>query len=200
MLYLTRFEVPASGAPQERARTEHQMARRLLLYAMGEEYGLTALPEIVLGPWGKPAFREHPAKFSLAHTRGLACCALSDQEIGVDAERIRPYDGRLAERICTEEERAAVLSAKRPDKMLMALWCLKESLMKLTGRGMAYGFQNAAFSFDRDGHPRCHIPGVYAALFEPAEGFITAACGEEPLPGQIHTIDPAYLPDPAHIY
>ena len=174
----------------------HVLVRRLLLYGLGE----SALPEIKTGPHGKPYFAGYPVKFNLSHCKGAVCCALGEHEVGVDIERVRPYHEKLAERICTPSERKLAENACDPAKALIALWSLKESFLKYTGEGMRYGFQNAEFSFDAQGRPFCAAQNVNCALFEPAPGFVLAACAAGALPEHFSVIDPAYLPSLPHTY
>ena len=172
------------------------LARRLLLWGLGEKI----LPEMKIGPHGKPYFAEDPRKFSLSHCKGAVCCALSDTEIGADIERVRPFHPRLAERICTRSEREFAESSPDPAKTLMALWSLKESFLKYTGEGTRYGFRNAEFFFNAAGKPICKNKEVNCALFEPAPGFVLTVCGPGKLPEHFSVIDPAYLPRLPHTY
>lgn len=99
----------------------------LLLAALGRERGIKALPEIALRG-GKPYFHGlEEARFSLSHTRGAVLCALSERECGCDAQLISPRDLAFAERLADARE--------REDFTLHELWCLRESVYKLTGGG-----------------------------------------------------------------
>lgn len=178
------YAVPYDGKllpKKEEALYQRDLSRRLLTWAMKREYGAEpAALHMARGPHGKPYFTDFPVKFSLSHCRGLVCCALSEKEIGVDAERVRPYDPRLARRVCTPEELEYLASAPDQAETLTILWTLKESLMKLTGKGMGYGFQNASFTFHQ-GKPVPALPGVRAACFQPVPGcFVSVCCVGDP--------------------
>ncbi len=181
MLYAVRYEKTFLNKREEHLY-QKELSRRLLDAALRREYGLR-LSGLVweTGPCGKPGFADSPVKFSLSHCGGLVCCVLSGEEIGVDCERLRPYDPRLAERVCTLEEMAFLNGSRDRDRALTALWTLKESLMKLSGRGFAYGFKNAAFSFE-NGKPVCRDPRVKAAGFWEVPGFAVSVCGLKELP------------------
>ncbi len=181
MLYAVRYEETFSSKREER-QYQKALSRRLLSHGLQKEYG--ASPEewkLSIGPYGKPYFENFPVKFSLSHCPGLVCCGVGREEIGVDCEPIRPFDFRLAERICTREELDSLEGSPRGDVDLTVLWTLKESLMKLSGKGMSYGFRNAAFSF-AGGRPSCAVPGIKAASFLNVPGFAVSACshGEPP--------------------
>lgn len=188
MLYAARYFGTFPNRREE-ASCQHELAQKLLNWAMKQEYGVEpASFNLAYGPQGKPFFADHPARFSLSHCRGLVCCALSGEEIGVDAERILPYDPRLARRICTPEEMEYLSSAPDRDEALTVLWTLKESLMKLTGEGMRYGFQNASFAF-RQGNPVPALQGVQAACFRSVPGFLVSVCCRGDLPKELKLVD-----------
>ncbi len=72
--------------------------------------------------------------FNLSHSNGgFAVIVSSGREVGIDLERIRPYDPDLAGRTMHVEERAAFGSGE--DFFLH--WTAKEAFMKLKGAGLA---------------------------------------------------------------
>ena len=89
------------------------------------------LPEVDFAPNGKPFFRDCPLYFSIAHSGRLCAASLADAETGVDVERVRPdFPPELVNRTLSDRERAVY------DGDFTRLWCRKESVAKLTGRGM----------------------------------------------------------------
>ena len=93
-----------------------------------------------LGPNGKPQIQDNSLHFSLTHTGEHALVAVSELELGLDAEEIRSsrVDGPLAERVMTAEEFKTWSRAAREDQVhaFFRLWSAKESVMKATGLGM----------------------------------------------------------------
>lgn len=86
----TSWDDPASGHGGG-AGGRSCRRRRLLALGVRERWGLAALPELARAPGGKPFFPAFPQyRFNLTHTDGLCLCALSEAEVGVDAERVRP--------------------------------------------------------------------------------------------------------------
>lgn len=188
MLYAARYFKTFSNRREE-ASYQHLLAQKLLNWAMKQEYGAESTDfNLVYSPHGKPFFSNHPARFSLSHCRGLVCCALSEEDIGVDAEQILSYSSRLARRICTPEELEYLASASDQTEALTALWTLKESLMKLTGEGLQYGFQNASFTFDQ-GRPVPTLPGVQAFCFHSVSGFLVSVCCRGNPPKELKLVD-----------
>ncbi len=93
-----------------------------------------------LGPNGKPRIRDSALHFSLTHTGEHALVAVSERELGLDAEEIRAsrVDRPLAERVMTAEEFEAWSRATREEQVraFFRLWSAKESVMKATGLGL----------------------------------------------------------------
>ena len=126
----------ASLRPME-SRRQSIAAELLLIHALHSVDPDFALPpRLVTGEKGKPRLAENGLFFSLSHTEGLAVCAICDRDLGVDAERNRPYREALAQRFLHEEEQRALRSASDPADCFTLLWTLKESYLKALGCGL----------------------------------------------------------------
>lgn len=103
------------------------------------------------GKMGKPSLAAYPdCFFNLSHCDGLAVCLFSEKECGVDAETIRPVRMRVAERVFTESELAALETAQNPDLFFTRLWTLKEAFVKTVGTGISYPMKQIEFSIMKD--------------------------------------------------
>ena len=122
-------------------RTGHEAGRALLERMYREEFGLE-IPEILTGEWGKPYFAAGNVHFSITHTKAHVFCALSDREIGIDAEELdRSVKPRLAARILSPGELTQYEAATDKNRALLTFWVLKEATAKCTGRGLR-GYPN----------------------------------------------------------
>ncbi|MCL2031170.1 MAG: 4'-phosphopantetheinyl transferase superfamily protein [Oscillospiraceae bacterium] len=109
----------------------------LLRLALWERYGVDAPPGFAYGGNGKPVLRDPPhIRFNLSHCRLAAACAVSDAEVGVDAQEVRPVSDALARRVLTAAEYAEFRASPRPDERFCELWTVKECLLKRTGQGI----------------------------------------------------------------
>ena len=190
------YAVSYSGtfsAKKEEAAYQHLLGRKLLFWAMEQEYGVNPSQLFIeKGEHGKPHFTNHPAQFSISHCQGIVCCALSKSEIGVDIEALRQYDPRIARRICTEYEFRHLETCPRQSDAFTVLWTLKESRMKLSGGGTHFGFQNAAFLWDGESFcPAEH--GIFAATFEPFPHVFLSVCTQGELPQDANLVDSSLL-------
>ncbi len=129
-------------SPQELHRSTHA----LLANVMKRHYGIESF-RLEYGEHGKPYFAEYPdIHFNLSHCRGLIVCGISDSPVGVDAELIRSYNGKAANRIFSESELTTLSESKTPDEYFFRIWTLKEALGKNIGTGLSSKFNKVSFS------------------------------------------------------
>ena len=179
MLYAARYQGEGLSLQAELAR-QRELAQELLARALWEERGLrlSALRQQRTDQ-GKPYFPDCSVHFNLSHCRGLVCCALSGHPVGVDAEGPRQFREALVRRACTQEELDWLGTQPDRTQAFLALWTLKESVMKLTGRGLSYGLKNAAFAFDEEGPRFLGGPLALSQYLLPGGYVISAASREE---------------------
>lgn len=121
----------------ESNRKESVAAYQLLCRLLHEEYGIDAYPSFEETITGKPILPDYPAiHFNLSHTRGVAACVVDQRPVGIDVERIRPYDEELARYVLDDAEYAELQQSREKDVDFIRLWTMKESLLKLTGEGI----------------------------------------------------------------
>ena len=121
--------------------TGHEAGRKLLTQLYRETTG-NELPEILVTDRGKPYFADSPLHFSISHTRRHAFCALSEHNIGIDAEELdRDVNLKLAEKILSPGEKVQYDAASDKQRALLTFWVLKEASVKLSGEGLQ-GYPN----------------------------------------------------------
>lgn len=140
-------------------------AGRQLLEQMYREKTRKALPEICIMPRGKPYFADGELHFSISHTKHYAFCALSERNIGIDAEEEdREIDLKLARKILSETEKSRWEAAEDKRAALLKLWVLKEAAGKLSGQGIN-GYPNHT-DFSPDDPRVTRISGCLVAVIE----------------------------------
>lgn len=103
--------------------------------------------EIKYNEHGKPYFEhgdselehggrnfEHGLHFSISHSENIAVLAVSNDEIGVDIEKLRAPNPAVIRRCFTEEE---ALRAQTSAESFTRLWTEKEAVLKLLGTGFS---------------------------------------------------------------
>ena len=74
--------------------------------------------------------------FNVSHAGDYVVGVSSDCEVGCDIEKIVNAPLKIAEQYFKAEEERYIKAACDPDKAFFILWTLKESYMKMTGKGM----------------------------------------------------------------
>ena len=121
-------------------RKRSVLAFVLLQRALREEYGITEVPEFVYNEFGKPSLPNLPIHFSLSHCKDAVACAVSDHNIGIDAESIVLYNPDVARRVCTAAELEMLEQSANKDVDFIKLWTMKEAISKYEGMGLSLPF------------------------------------------------------------
>ncbi|MGO4945035.1 4'-phosphopantetheinyl transferase family protein [Blautia sp. Sow4_E7] len=159
--------------PEDQKRSA--LAWLLLAYGLRKEYGMEAVPKFRKAASGKPfLLGAHMPFFSLSHSGDFVGCALHDQEIGLDIQKITEPRDSLIRRVCTQEELASLKSSQD----FCRIWAMKESAVKLTGEGITGNFRDILTL-----HPDMR---THAVPLENGAGFLAySVYGETELPIQI---------------
>ncbi len=121
------------------------LAHILLKKLMKEEFSIYS--ELVYKENGCPYFKDQKLYVSLSHSGDVAFCAVSENPVGVDVEKIRSISDSLIKRVCVDEEKAYVLADFEPDdvknisdevvkKRFFEIWTAKEAYFKMKGSGI----------------------------------------------------------------
>ncbi len=88
--------------------------------------------------YGKPYLEDRERHFSISHSGELVACIVDCREVGIDIEKIRSVNPRIADRILNEDEKAelARVPEDERDEALICIWTRKESVAKCLGGGI----------------------------------------------------------------
>lgn len=106
-------------------------------FLLQEILGVKNDEDLIYGKNGKPeVLSKNGAKkyFNLSHSGDYIVLATGAESIGVDIEKICPYDGELA-KLCFLPQEIDYIN--RSDFLFYKYWTIKESLMKATGEGLS---------------------------------------------------------------
>ncbi len=121
---------------------------------------------------GKPFAKDLPVHFSISHSGDYAVCAVSENEIGIDIEKIRPVNQRVADKFATEKEKEYILSSSNG---FFEIWTLKEAYFKCIGTGLGKNIKDVSFEIS-DGIISCSKSG-YEFFFNPInDNYICSIC------------------------
>lgn len=138
---------------------------------------------------GKPHYTDYPQwHFNISHSADWVILGFSDGEIGIDIEKPKPVNYRLARRFFSEEENEKLETLEEPHKLryFFDLWTLKESYLKYLGKGLTKPL-NTFTIHDSGGrfflkHDQDHVPEVHFQQFDVAEDYKAALCTEAETP------------------
>lgn len=187
-LWTARMERPLSGPEREAILPMLPPARRerllktadvgkqreplcaylILCLALRQKYGWKELPEVALSQLGKPYFPECPdVHFNISHSSGAVLVGVSDQEIGVDIERVRPVGQRMMVRLAHVTTEEAFFQS----------WVRREARAKRSGDGIG--------TVMRSESPL--RPGEYYYELDTFPGYAAGvATRSRELPGKLH--------------
>lgn len=87
--------------------------------------------------YGKPYITGYEQwHFNITHTAGMIGIAVSDEPGGIDAEKIRSADLRIAKRFFTARENFRIENSENKDRSFFEIWTKKEAYLKYTGKGL----------------------------------------------------------------
>ena len=167
-------KVKAENQPQIELFSVTQLLNRLEICPFVVEF------TYVYSTKGKPQFADNLGGncgfpfFNLSHSGKYVCCAVSDEEVGVDIQQMIPLRNfRVAERFFSEREQKALAACEerqRREQWFYELWVKKEAYAKLTGEGIGTGV-----SIDTMEAAAMAEPVMWQELEAPA-GYCMAAC------------------------
>ncbi|MBR4720559.1 MAG: 4'-phosphopantetheinyl transferase superfamily protein [Clostridia bacterium] len=79
---------------------------------------------------GKPFCKNADVEFSISHSGDYSVCAVSDKPIGIDIQKIVPYNEKIAKRVCSEEELAIIETSGDKSREFIKIWTKKEAALK----------------------------------------------------------------------
>jgi len=94
---------------------------------------------LVFGEKGKPHIGNlTDVHFNISHSGHYVVCAVAATEVGIDVERVRKVNLRIAERFFSVPELhdLIMLDEESRKQYFITLWTIKESYLKAIGRGL----------------------------------------------------------------
>lgn len=151
----------------------------LLIRYLRKEEGIE--DELRYNEYGKAYFPHSRTRFNLSHAGDYAVLATSEEEVGVDIERIRPVEEGIEAKVFTDAERRLLDEREGEErrKLFFKLWTAKESFLKQLGVGLSrplnsIDFANAALG-DRFEHVH-QGETLHFHWIEPKPGYVLCVC------------------------
>jgi 4'-phosphopantetheinyl transferase len=151
-------------------------AHRLLFYALKAVYGILPCPQdFGLEAQGKPyLITTTGVHFSISHSGSMAMCALHNEPVGADIEKIRAVGEGVPERVMSSAEYQLYMNADDRQSLFFQIWTLKEAYVKYSGDGL--GVPLSSFTVCPSGGSVITDTGCTFWTAQPASGYEAAVC------------------------
>ena len=161
------------------------LAAGVILPAALEFCGFNGEIKLTVGEFGKPYLSSPEGVFfNASHSGDYTLLALSSKEVGVDVQRAKPIDLKVAERFFTPEEYRSIESSENPEESFFRIWTVKESYLKARGVGLKNQLASFGVVFTQDG---VILQGAEdkekwrIKEYKFPDGYFAACCAEEEL-------------------
>ena len=123
---------------------------------------------------GKPFLPNLPDfHFNISHSENAVAVVISDREVGIDCEKIRTADMRIAKRRFTEKEYAYInADSSESDLCFFEIWTKKEAFLKQSGNGITVPLNSFDVTCDA-------LKNRFFTIEK--NGFMISVCSELPL-------------------
>ncbi len=139
-----------------------EKAYEFVLERAKKVFDLAKNPQLLKTEEGKPFLKDYPEfHFNISHSDNLAAVAFSNTSIGVDIEKKRSVNLKIADRFFAADEQKTVTD---PDSFFY-VWTRKEALLKQKGEGLKNITKYSVLKND-------NIKTIIT------DGFILSVCGE----------------------
>ncbi len=164
-----------TGMHSKKAIRQSMGARLLLCKVLAEQYPGIPLPPIMTeNQNGKPYLSQGGIYFNLSHSGDYAALVLSDEEAGIDIEKLEPPKIAVAKRFFSKPEYDWL--ARHPMNFY-ELWVLKESYVKALGTGLTTPLSSFSIVVDDEITLAGDNRGAFGFhLFNQPEGYRLAVC------------------------
>lgn len=135
------------------------------------------------GESGKPYLADNAVFFNLSHSENTVICAVSEREIGVDAEKVGEVDLEIARRFFHRDEFELLENLPTNEEkreMFFRLWTLKESFVKALGKGILTPLDSFCIELGKgEISVRQNVTShkYFFKEYELGDGFKYSACG-----------------------
>lgn len=198
---LIRFTAPEK---QERLRRFYREEDRLrglygdlLLRDLVRRRTGLANEDIVFTPnqYGKPFLKDRSdVQFNLSHSGNWVVACIDSQPVGIDVEAVQPIDLSISENYFSPDEHRELMNKPDPNEYFFTLWALKESYIKILGKGLSHPLNAFSINFDPSGEIVINVRGqrigdIHFREYSIDKGYKMAVCGtHDGIPGRAAVI------------
>lgn len=150
---------------KDRNRQKQSLVATLLLEECLKELGALDLYNNVIedenGQW---IIKDSDIHFSISHCNEIVLVAAARFPIGCDIELVKDAKMDVAKRFFSENEVKQIETSVRPELVFYAYWTIKESYLKLTGKGLLGSIEDVEVDDSLTmikNHPELNVESVF---------------------------------------
>ena len=76
---------------------------------------------------------------------------VSSVPVGIDVESMSSYDAEMVKAVMNDDEQQFIASSSSPSLAFIRLWTMKESFLKMTGKGVVADMRQVFSALPREG-------------------------------------------------
>ena len=134
--------------------------------------------------YGKPYLKDYPQiHFNISHGKDIAICAISNEPVGADVEKIHDFNPLILRKVLTDAEKEFWDSLPEDEKetWFYRFWTLKEARIKHAGMGLSMSLTSFSFHFDLEKEPyhiQCSDTDVYFKQLILEKQYVLSLCSK----------------------
>jgi 4'-phosphopantetheinyl transferase len=150
--------------------------------------------------YGKPFLKDHDhVQFNLSHSGVWVVGVIDSQPVGIDVEQVQSIDLGISENYFSPDEHEDLMSKADKFDYFFTLWALKESYIKILGKGLSHPLN--AFSIKFIGNDEIiikvegkRIEDIFFRQYHIDKEYKMAVCaGHDRIPPDVHLLTPGQL-------
>lgn len=138
--------------------------------------------EFYTNDYGKPFLKNRDdLHFNLSHSGSWVVCAVDNLPIGIDVEKIQPIDLDISKNYFSPDEHQDLLAQEDKFSYFFTLWSLKESYIKIVGKGLSLPLNSFSIRFSGAEDIRIKeedrlLENIYFSQYEIHKDYKMAVC------------------------
>lgn len=145
--------------------------------------------------YGKPFLKDRDdVQFNLSHSGNWVVACIDTKPVGIDVETIQPIDLSISENYFSADEHRDLVNKPDPNEYFFTLWALKESYIKILGKGLSHPLNAFSIKFDPHGEIVINVEGqrigdIHFREYPIDRNYKMAVCGaHSEIPGEAAVI------------
>ena len=150
--------------------------------------------------YGKPFLKDREdLQFNLSHSGIWVVGVIDHQVVGIDVERIQEIDLDISKNYFSPDEHEDLMSKADKFDYFFTLWALKESYIKILGKGLSHPLNAFSIKFSSPEEIIINVEGqrikdIFFRQYDIDKAYKMAVCAaHDHIPGQVHMLTTTQL-------